>query len=67
MHLVCTPFIFEVIFCVENYFDFLRLFFKDPPQIPYKTTIKITSQGYLFFEDICCLARLFLKITSKDA
>ena len=40
---------------------FSEVSFKDPPKIPFKTSINITSQGkFLFFEGFF-LARLFLK------
>ena len=40
---------FGAIYRLKNYFYFLRLFLKDPPKIPFKTSIKRTSWGNFIY------------------
>ena len=44
------------------FFKFSEVIFRDPPNIPFKTSIEMTSRGYfLFFEVMFCLARFCSK------
>ena len=50
---------FRVIFNLSGYFHFCKVIFENPPKIPFKTSIKVTSLG------LFKLARLFLPCKVK--
>ena len=57
--------IFWGYFLPQKLFLFSEVIFKDPPKIPFKTSIKITSRGYFYFWGYFCLAKLFLTNSLK--